>query len=601
MGRNGAFGVTTMVVALTGALWAATARANTLTVTSTADNTTGPGCTLRMAVAAANTGASNACGQGTGNKDVIQIGISGSVTIALNPSLGPLQVTSSMTIQGNFNGQAPNYTTVTISTTSGSIITIPSSSTANTLVLQWLHFTGGNAGTGNGGCMAFNGGSLVDLNVVQIDHCSAGSGGAIYSNANAVNIYWSYIHDNTATFGGAVNVPPSAKSVIATSSTFYNNHATASGGAIYGNNARVELFETTLNGNSATTDGGGVYTTAADGVNMTNATIANNVATNGHGGGIYLQEAAGGYWEVSNITVAHNSAGSAGGGLYIASTIGGTVEDGNNIFAYNTAPQGPDVFGNAQFFASGPDIITNASGNTPPMGGGYGPWIVTDPQLGTLQSIGGLPAVYPLLPNSPAIEAGTGTAGGFDERGMCRAQLNSTPDIGAFEYSPLSTYVITSVNSGLVLDDPGSSKTAGTQMEQWSLNNGLNQQWQMLWDPAPGSPVSLVNQASSLMLGIRGASTTAGAAVEQETYQFEGTSSQAWTLSPAGVGTGYFTFTNVNSHLLMDVVGASKTAGALIDQWTSNNNANQKWTFTVNPTTPLCPQYVSDTAFSNPN
>jgi hypothetical protein len=135
-------------------------------VTSTADNTTGPGCTLRMAIAAANSGSSNACGQGTGNNDTIQIGISGSVTIALNPSLGPLRVTGSMKIQGNFNGQAPNYTTVTVSTTSGSIITIPSSSTTNTLVLQWLRLTGGNAGSGNGGCLALNGGNVVALNVV---------------------------------------------------------------------------------------------------------------------------------------------------------------------------------------------------------------------------------------------------------------------------------------------------------------------------------------------------------------------------------------------------------------------------------------------------
>ena len=50
----------------------------------------------------------------------------------------------------------------------------------------------------------------------------------------------------------------------------------------------------------------------------------------------------------------------------------------------------------------------------------------------------------------------------------------------------------------------------------------------------------------------------------------------------------------------MDVVGASKSAGALIDQWTSNNNANQKWTFGVVPTTPLCPQFVSATTFSSP-
>src|SRR5205823_5883817 len=37
---------------------------------------------------------------------------------------------------------------------------------------------------------------------------------------------------------------------------------------------------------------------------------------------------------------------------------------------------------------------------------------------------------------------------------------------------PNGTYVITSVNSGLVIDDPGSSKTNGTIMQQWTANNG---------------------------------------------------------------------------------------------------------------------------------
>ena len=591
MERNGVVGTMAVVAVLAGVLWDAPARANTLTVTSTADGLSGPGCTLRMAVAAANAGSSNACGQGTGTNDKIQIGISGTVTIALNPSLGPLQITKSMTIQGNFNGRAPNYTAVTISTTSGSILTIPSSST-NTLVLQWLRLTGGNAGSGNGGCLALNGGNEVALNVVQIDHCSANGGGAIYSNAAGLSVYWSYIHDNTATLGGAVDLPANARSIFAEASRFNNNHANL-GGALYGNDAHFNIDATLFNANSATTDGGGLYTTAGDGLVMTNTTFANNIATNGHGGGIYFQGTDGAaYWEVSNITIAHNSAGTAGGGLYLAN-VTGTIEDGNNIFAYNTAPQGPDVSGNAQFFAS--DMITNASGNTPPMTG----WLVKDPQLATLQSIGGLPEVYPLLPNSPAIAAG-GPSSGYDQRGMCRPQLNTSPDMGAFEYSPGSTYIVTSVNSGLVLDDPGSSKTSGVQIEQWSLNNGLNQQWQLPWLPITGAPVSLVNQASLLMLGVRNGSTNAGAAVEQETYGGEGSPSQNWTLAASGVGTGSFTLTNVNSHLLMDVVGASKSAGALIDQWTSTNGANQKWTFTVLPTTPLCSQFVSATTFSSP-
>jgi mannan endo-1,4-beta-mannosidase len=39
------------------------------------------------------------------------------------------------------------------------------------------------------------------------------------------------------------------------------------------------------------------------------------------------------------------------------------------------------------------------------------------------------------------------------------------------------SYVLQNVGSGLALDDPGWSTTAGVTMDQWTVNSAANQQW----------------------------------------------------------------------------------------------------------------------------
>jgi hypothetical protein len=591
------------------------AQANVLTVTSSGDGLSGPGCTLRMAVAAAN-GSSNACGQGTGNNDVVQLGGSGATSITLTPSLGAIAVTSSMTIQGNYQNGHPDYNTVTISTTGASLLQVPGARSKNvTLNLKWLRLTGAHGNSAFGGCLDVNGAAsnfanTTNLTTVQIDHCSAWSGGAVYS-VGQLNATSSFLHDNHASFGGAVTMDGGGGgagfSLSAKSTTFSNNAADQNGasglgGAVYilggtaqfsgdfanigatsctfsGNRApngagiysvfgHIQMDGATFDANAATVDGGGFYIKGGGGVILHNVTFGKNSASR-NGGGIYHDGTAA-YWEVSNITVAQNSAGSNGGGVYEAVNGGGTKEEGNNIFANNTATQGADLWGDFPFW-SGPDIVLAWSG-TPPS-------IVTnnDPQLAKFQSVNGLPKVYPLLPGSPAID---GASGGptYDQRGGCRP-LGGGYDIGAFEYDPASTYQLVSVNSGMALDDPGSSHTAGQQMEQWTLNTGSNQAWalNLVQRNRMGGYLQLVNQASGLTLGTRGNSTTAGAAVEQNVWT--GGDYQLWSWFP--VSPDYLNLINVHSGMTLDVIGASTTAGALIDQWPQNGGANQKWSAMV--------------------
>jgi hypothetical protein len=135
------------------------------------------------------------------------------------------------------------------------------------------------------------------------------------------------------------------------------------------------------------------------------------------------------------------------------------------------------------------------------------------------------------------------------------------------------TYVITSVNSGLVLDVPGQSTANSVQLDQWASNGGANQKWVLT--NLGSNVVELVNQNSGKAVEVNGASTAEGAIVDQYTYS--GGNNQKWTVT--SLGGGEYELTNVNSGQALDVTGASKTNGGLIDQWPWNSGANQKWTF----------------------
>ena len=88
--------------------------------------------------------------------------------------------------------------------------------------------------------------------------------------------------------------------------------------------------------------------------------------------------------------------------------------------------------------------------------------------------------------------------------------------------------------------------------------------------------VTLKNVASGEMLDVAAASKTAGALVDQ--WPANGQTNQEWTIAAAGTS-GYYTLTSVNSGLLLDVAGASKVTNADIDQWPANGQANQEWKF----------------------
>jgi len=135
------------------------------------------------------------------------------------------------------------------------------------------------------------------------------------------------------------------------------------------------------------------------------------------------------------------------------------------------------------------------------------------------------------------------------------------------------TYTIVSEVSGMCLDDPGSSTSDGTDMDQWAINGGSNQKWQLTNEG--NNVVQLVNVASGKALDDPNSSKTAGTDIDQ--WDVNGGSNQRWTV--VSKGGGYYELINVASGLALDVTGASTTEGALIDQWTTSGNPNQLWKF----------------------
>ena len=135
------------------------------------------------------------------------------------------------------------------------------------------------------------------------------------------------------------------------------------------------------------------------------------------------------------------------------------------------------------------------------------------------------------------------------------------------------TYVITSVHSGFALDDPGFSAKESTDMEQYPVNNGTNQQWKVT--NLGNNVITLTNVASGQLLDVVGASKANSALVDQ--YPSNGQTNQQWqVISVVG---GHYELVSVNSKLALDVDGGGTAQKELIDQYAYQGNSWQQWTF----------------------
>ena len=269
-------------------------------------------------------------------------------------------------------------------------------------------------------------------------------GGGIY-NGGTLILNDSLVYNNTARYGGGISngggVSSASGTLILNNSAVSGNTAlyVGAGGGIYNDSGMVTLNNSTVSYNSASS-GGGIYNACCNPsgpghvLNLNNSTVSNNSA--GRGGGILNT----GTLNLNSSTVSDNTASGYNpfGGGGIDNSYGGTTTLQNTILAGNTAMAsvpGPECDGTIS--SSGYNLIGNTSGCT--FNASAGDLLNTNPQM--FSGLIGWPGVHPLLPWSPAINAGNpagctdnlGNPLNTDQRGIARV---GRCDIGAYEYDP---------------------------------------------------------------------------------------------------------------------------------------------------------------------
>jgi predicted outer membrane repeat protein len=293
-----------------------------------------------------------------------------------------------------------------------------------------------NTTTGSDGGAIYSDGTITVTNSVFTNNSATGhNGGAIYADLPGPmgSIENSTFTGNTASLGAGIMIATSG-SLTVTNTSFANNIAATSGGALF-SHGNLRITNVTFSGNQANSGYGGAVNNNTGGqATLTNATFDHNSSTSP---GSAIINSFGSTATVVNSTIADNSGSQAMGG-YSGITLKNTIISNNTV-------------GNCNLYVG--HVITDGGGNLNWASGGHDcPGVSADPQLETLASNGGSVQTRALLAGSGAINAGTAVtcagavgptaygAGGVDARGLPRR--NGFCDIGAFEAQPAGLSVV---------------------------------------------------------------------------------------------------------------------------------------------------------------
>jgi hypothetical protein len=314
----------------------------------------------------------------------------------------------------------------------------------------------------SGGCLDA-GGTLTLINSV-VEDCMVEGKYATGGGASAINV----VLTNSTISGNQVRASPGqagfpglgggvyATNLVATNSIVSGNSVVGTGRGVhtYGGGIAVRgpalISGTTITGNSAEYAGGGLSLTknlygVVYPATISNSTITANSTDNVGGAMISFVPTA-----VHNSTIAFNtSTGDEGGGGVI---VVNTADIESTIIADNQNVQVPAVFDPnlgvplQGSIAGDHNLITSSNVTLP------GDTILADPLLRPLFEYGGPTPTYALMPNSPAIDAGSNPDNlPYDQRGPgYKRVVGSHADIGAFESQITSDTIFVNNFAGTV-------------------------------------------------------------------------------------------------------------------------------------------------------
>jgi len=456
----------------------------TVTVDSfTDDLTTNGNCTLREAVTAVNTGtAVDACAAGsinTSDTNIISLP-AGTYTLSLTGReefsnlTGDLNLFRKMQITGsgmdstiidanNIDRAFQIQTTYPILIShltikngetqnpgDGSTIYSGGAIKANStdITLQSVKLTS-NSSALDGGAISVKDSDLMIIDSVITNNTASWSAGAIsaysdisitagYSNVTINN---SLITNNEGGFAGGIQTNRTTTNII--NSTFKANQSRNEGGAFRIFYSLLTIDNSSFISNIAKTHGGAIRDAYYSTTNVNNSTFSKNKA--GSGGAISADLSS--YLYVNSSTITSNEA-NTGSGIYIEGFVDRKFIK-NSIVANNIGI--PDI--SLNFVSLGYNILQENISDffTPQSGDQLG----VLPMLGSLTEYAPNKYIHPILPGSPAIDAGNPTGcTNHDDVLLTTDQteatrvvdgnldLSSVCDIGAVEYvySPTLVY-----------------------------------------------------------------------------------------------------------------------------------------------------------------
>ncbi len=182
---------------------------------------------------------------------------------------------------------------------------------------------------GTGAALYFKGSSDVTVNGAKVQNNTASANGVIYVNNCILDITGLEASGNESKNGGVIYTSNKNTVIEIKDSKFSANTATASGGAVYTENATVAFTGSEIVSNTAK-NGGAVYSLGGK-VSFSDSLVKENSSTSS-GGAVYAGD---GTLSLTDTAFSENSTSNHGGAVYLAGAV--LTASGDNTFTSNSA------------------------------------------------------------------------------------------------------------------------------------------------------------------------------------------------------------------------------------------------------------------------